>query len=90
MRTDDKTHSQAKREGIWPSERTRRVASRDGDISIKTCADTILATFDAASVAKQITDDLFPVAQGVKVTAPGIKPRNHLVVLIISRGITVS
>ena len=73
MRTDDETHAQAKRDGIWPSERTRRVASQDGDISIKTCADSILATFDAASVAKQITDDLFPVAQGIKVNAPGRK-----------------
>jgi hypothetical protein len=34
------------------------------------CSDTILQSFDPVSVAKEVADDLFPVAQGIHESAP--------------------
>lgn len=59
----------ARVEGINPLGRIHKTVSDDhqADIALHNCAATIASKFDAASVAKQVTDDLFPVAQGVKV-----------------------
>ncbi len=66
--------SQAKREGVWPSQRVHKLQPDDDPQSTgaaqRRCADTILSSIDAASVAKEVVDDLFPVAQGIHESTP--------------------
>ncbi len=64
----------ARADGIWPSARVRKLLPADDlrstGVALNRCSDTILQSFDAASVAKEVVDDLFPVAQGVHESAP--------------------
>lgn len=66
--------SQARKEGVWPSARVHKLVPDDDPYSAgvaqRRCADTILGSMDAASVAKEVADDLFPVAQGIQESAP--------------------
>jgi hypothetical protein len=59
----------ARREGVWPSERVEQLPRKDSG-GLGRCSDTILSTFDPVSVAKEVVDDLFPIAQGVHESAP--------------------
>jgi hypothetical protein len=60
--------------GVWPSERVHKLVPSDDPRStgaaLSRCSDRIMATIDASSVAKEIVDDLFPVAQGIHESAP--------------------
>jgi hypothetical protein len=64
----------AQLDGLWPSERVHKLVPDDNPKSsgaaLDRCSDTIMKTFDATSVAKEIVDDLFPVAQGIYESAP--------------------
>ena len=66
--------SQARKEGVWPSARVHKLVPEDDPNSAgaaqRQCADTILNSIDAASVAREVVDDLFPVAQGIQESAP--------------------
>jgi hypothetical protein len=57
----------ARADGIWPSQRVHKLLPADDlrstGVALNRCSDTILQTFDPASVAKEVVDDLFPVAQ---------------------------
>lgn len=67
----------AQAEGVWPSERVHKLLPDDNDdtatssgAALKRCANNIMGSINAASVAKEIVDDLFPVAQGIYESAP--------------------
>jgi hypothetical protein len=64
----------AQLDGVWPSERVHKLVPDDDPKSsgaaLNRCSDTIMNSFDAVSVAKEIVDDLFPVAQGIYESAP--------------------
>lgn len=57
----------AREQGVWPSERVDNLVP---GVALHRCSDTIMDTFDAASVAREVVDDLFPVAQGIHESAP--------------------
>ena len=60
----------ARADGVWPSQRVHKLLPDDDvsgtGVALRRCSDTILASFDASSVAKEVVDDLFPVAQGIQ------------------------
>lgn len=62
------------REQIVPPAREHPLLPEDDDRStgaaLNRCSDTILKTFDPVSVAREVVDDLFPVAQGIYEAAP--------------------
>ena len=64
----------ARADAIWPSQRVHRLLPADDrsatGVALGRCSDTILASFDPASVAREVVDDLFPVAQGIHEAAP--------------------
>ena len=64
----------AQGEAMWPTERVHKLAPDDDEkstgVSLSRCSDTIMSSINAASVAKEIVDDLFPVAQGIHESAP--------------------
>ena len=64
----------ARADGVWPTARVHRLLPADDlqstGAALNRCSDTILASFDAASVAREVVDDLFPAAQGIHESAP--------------------
>ena len=68
----DTLKERAREEGIWPSSRVQALESADGttNVAIKKCAGVIASTFDTASVAQQVVDDLFPVSQAIHESMP--------------------
>jgi hypothetical protein len=57
--------------GLNPGKRVHQKESTYNDsIDLRKCKDTIFNTFDAASVAIQVVDDLFPVAYAAKEGGP--------------------
>lgn len=64
----------ARAHGIWPSARVHKLLPSDDlrstGVALNRCSDTILQSFDAASLAREVVDDLFPVAQGIYESAP--------------------
>jgi hypothetical protein len=59
----------ARRGGVWPSARVHKLPSPEAG-GLGRCSDTILSSFDPVSVAREVVDDLFPVAQGIHESAP--------------------
>lgn len=59
---------QAREQGVHPGKRVDPLKSLDGlsSISLKNCESGILKRFNATSVADEIVDDLFPMAQGIQ------------------------
>ena len=66
--------SRAQTDGVWPTQRINKLRPEDDmkstGAALNRCTDTIMSTLDAASVAREIVDDLFPVAQGIYESAP--------------------
>ena len=64
----------AQTDGVWPTERVHKLVPDDDNRStgaaLNQCSDKILSTFDSVSVAREMVDDLFPVAQGIFESAP--------------------
>ena len=64
----------ARADAVWPSQRVHKLLPADdmkaAGVALNRCSDTILQSFDPASVAKEVVDDLFPVAQGIHESAP--------------------
>ena len=60
--------------GVWPTERVDKLLPGDDGratgVALGRCSDNILRSFNATSVAKEVVDDLFPVAQGIHESAP--------------------
>ena len=54
---------QSQVEAVWPSERVHKLVPGDDDrstgVALGRCSDTIMSSISAASVAKEIVDDLF-------------------------------
>lgn len=64
----------ARAEGVWPSARVHKLMPDDDlqstGVALNRCADTIMASIDPVSLAREVVDDLFPVAQGIHEAAP--------------------
>lgn len=58
-------HPMAREEKLLPSDDSSSTGA-----ALQRCSDTILESFDATSVVKEVADDLFPVAQGIHESAP--------------------